>query len=623
MKPSHVLAAVLTAGTLTAHAERKPNILLIVADDLGYGELGLQGFNKDIPTPNIDSLAANGTRFSNGYVSGPYCSPTRAALLTGRYQQRFGHEFNPGPPAEANAKVGLDLNEKTIADRLKTAGYATGWFGKSHLGTAPEFHPQKRGFDEFYGFLGGAHSYVNPGTGLNGIYHGTELVSNPGYLTEAFGREAASFIEKKKDQPWFVYLPFNAVHAPLEAQEKYDKQFASIEDPKRRKFAGLLAALDESVGTVLTKVRDLKLEEDTLVYFISDNGGPTPSTTSRNGPLKGYKAQTSEGGIRVPFVVQWKGKIPAGKTDERPVIQLDLLPTSLAAAGVPVDASWKLDGVNLLPYVKDGNTAQPHDTLFWRFGQQIAVRKGDWKLVKSAGDGGAAGPGVANTEGAHLYNLSKDIGEKNDLAAQEPEKVKELAAEWSKWNSDLVAPKWTPGGPRRAARLTAKAEEKDDDNDAGSAVSAAGPWKAGDSLSGAESPDLTGKPFVITADLDGKAQPAGVIVAQGGNAQGYALHVKDGKLELSLRRTRELTSVLATEAIPAGAHKVEAAVAADGAVTLKVDGKAVGQGKVAGLLARKPGEGLTVGNDGDAAVGDYTAPHPFNGTVTNVVVSAR
>ncbi|MGC4013894.1 MAG: sulfatase-like hydrolase/transferase [Luteolibacter sp.] len=623
MKPTRVFAAFLAATTLSAHAERKPNVLLIVADDLGYGELGLQGYTKDIPTPNIDSLAANGTRFSNGYVSGPYCSPTRAALLTGRYQQRFGHEFNPGPPAEANAKVGLDLNEKTIADRLKTAGYATGWFGKSHLGTAPEFHPQQRGFDEFYGFLGGAHSYVNPGTGVNAIFHGTEPVADPGYLTEAFAREAAAFIEKKKDSQWFVYLPFNAVHAPLETLEKYDKKFASIEDPKRRKFAALLAGLDDSVGTVLNKVRELKLEEDTLVYFISDNGGPTPSTTSGNGPLKGYKAQTSEGGIRVPFVVQWKGKVPAGKTDDRPVIQLDLLPTTLAAAGVPVDPAWKLDGVNLLPYIKDGNTAQPHDTLYWRFGKQIAIRKGDWKLVKSAGDGGTAGAGEANTEGAHLYNLAKDIGEKTDLAAQEPEKVKELAAQWDTWNATLVAPKWTPGGPRRAARLTARSEEKDDDNDAGISVSAAGPWKSGDSLPGNESPDLSGKSFVITAELDGKDAPQGVIVAQGGNAQGYALHVKDGKLALSLRRTRELTSVVATEALPAGAHKVEAAVAADGGVVLKVDGKSVGQGKLAGLLTRKPGEGLTVGNDGDAAVGDYTAPAPYNGKVANVVVSAR
>lgn len=615
MKSSHLLVGLLAASSITAHAERKPNVLLIVADDLGYGELGLQGYTKDIPTPNIDSIAANGTRFTNGYVSGPYCSPTRAGLLTGRYQQRFGHEFNPGPPTEANAAVGLSLDEKTIGDRLKAAGYATGWFGKSHLGTAPEFHPQKRGFDEFYGFLGGAHSYVNPGNGLNGIFHGTEEVKDPGYLTEAFAREAASFIEKKKNDQWFVYLPFNAVHAPLETLEKYDKQFASIEDPKRRKFAALLAALDASVGTVLTKVRDLKLEEDTLIYFISDNGGPTPSTTSGNGPLKGYKAQTAEGGIRVPFAIQWKGKIPAGKTDDRPVIQLDFLPTSLAAAGITIDPSWKLDGVNLLPYLKEGNTAQPHEALYWRFGQQIAVRKGDWKLVKSAP--GAAGGGAASTEGAELYNLSSDIGEKTNLADKQPEKVKELAGLWNTWNATLVAPKWTPGGgARRAGRGGNAAAEP-------SNASAAGPWKSGDSLSGNDSPDLAEKAFTITADIEGATAPQGVIVAHGGNAQGYALHAKDGKLVLSFRRGGELSSVTATEALAAGPHKVEAVIAEGGQATLKVDGKQVGEGKLGGLLVRKPGEGLTVGDDGAAAVGDYAAPNAFNGKVTHAAVTAR
>lgn len=450
MKSSVMLAGLLAAFALPVHAERKPNILLIVADDLGWGELTSQGFAKDIPTPNIDSISANGIRFTNGYVSGPYCSPTRAGLLTGRYQQRFGHEFNPGPPTEANQAVGLSLQETTIGNRLKSAGYATGWFGKSHLGSAPEFHPQKRGFDEFFGFYGGAHSYVNPGKGQTGIFRGTEPVKDPGYLTEAFAREAAAFIQKKKDQQWFVYLPFNAVHAPLETLGKYESRFTSVKDPKRRKFAALLSALDDSVGTVLNKVRDLKLEEDTIVYFISDNGGPTPSTTSGNGPLKGYKAQTSEGGIRVPFAIQWKGKIPAGKVDTRPVIQLDLLPTSLAAASVEIDPAWKLDGVNLLPYLRGEKTEAPHDALFWRFGQQIAIRKGDWKLVKSAADGVVRnGGGKASTDDAKLYNLANDIGEKNNLAAQHPEKVTELADAWNAWNATLVDPKWTQGGPRR------------------------------------------------------------------------------------------------------------------------------------------------------------------------------
>ena len=616
MKSNYMLLGLLAALAIPAHAERKPNILLIVADDLGWGELTSQGFTKEIPTPNIDSISANGVRFTNGYVSGPYCSPTRAGLLTGRYQQRFGHEFNPGPPTEANAAVGLSLQETTIGDRLKTAGYATGWFGKSHLGNAPEFHPQKRGFDEFYGFLGGAHGYFDPGQGVNTVLRGTEPVKETGYLTETFANEAASFIERKKDQQWFDYLPFNAVHAPLDTLKKYDERFASISDPKRRKFAALLSALDDSVGTVLTKVRDLKLEEDTLVYFISDNGGPTPSTTSGNGSLKGYKAQTSEGGIRVPFAIQWKGKIPAGKVDDRPVIQLDFLPTSLAAAGVEVDPAWKIDGVNLLPYLKGEKAEAPHEALFWRFGQQIAIRKGDWKLVKSAADSNTrGGPGAASTEGAKLYNLSNDIGEKNDLAANHPEKVKELSDAWNAWNATLVDPKWTPGGPRRNGNGNTTRRTEVTSN-----ASKTGPWKSGDELSTQDSPDVAGKGFTVSADIEGDAKD-GVIVAQGGNARGYALHVAEGKVVFSVRNGGDLFSVVATEALAAGSHKVEAGVDASGQVKLTVDGKQVGDGKLASLIESRPGQGLTIGSDGGAPVGEYAAPHSYAGKVTNVTVT--
>lgn len=614
MKTSYALLGLLAALALPAHAERKPNILLIVADDLGWGELTPQGITKDIPTPNIDSIGANGIRFTNGYVSGPYCSPTRAGLLTGRYQQRFGHEFNPGRAVNEGEPIGLSLKETTIADRLKSAGYATGWFGKSHLGSAPQFHPQRRGFDEFYGFLGGAHSYINPGQGQNGIFHGKAPVKDPGYLTEAFAREAANFIEQKKDQQWFVYLPFNAVHAPLETLEKYESRFSSIQDPKRRKFAGLLSALDDSVGTVLAKVRELKLEEDTLIYFFSDNGGPTPSITSQNGPLKGFKAQTSEGGIRVPFSVQWKGKIPAGKTEDRPVIQLDVLPTSLAAAGVEVDPAWKLDGVNLLPYLKGEKTEAPHEALFWRFGQQLAVRKGDWKLVKSAADGNARnGSGKASLEGSKLYNLKDDIGEKNDLAASSPEKVKELEAEWSKWNAGNIDPKWTPDGKNK--RRPRRNEE------VASNASKAGPWKSGDVLSGEDSPAIAGKAFTVSAEIESERVPKGVILAQGGTARGYALHVKDGKLLFSVRAGGDLSTITSTGPIEASNHKLEASVASDGQVTLKVDGKPVGEGKINGSIERPPGEGLTVGDDGRTPVGQYTAPHAFTGKVSNVTVT--
>jgi arylsulfatase A-like enzyme len=449
-----VVALLLTSLAAVNGAERKPNILVILGDDLGWGELSCQG-NPQIPTPNIDSIAKNGIRFTSGYVSGPYCSPTRAGLMTGRYQTRFGHEFNPGPAEAANVNFGISLKETTIAERLKAAGYVTGMFGKWHLGYLPQFHPTKRGFDEYFGFLGGAHSYLDAVSDKNNpILRGTNVIESVDYTTDAFGHEAVAFIEKHKDESWFTYLPFNAVHAPLQSLDKYLLRFVSIEDTRRRTFAAMLSAMDDAVGTVLTKLRQLKLEENTLIFFFSDNGGPTASTTSGNGPLHGFKSQTWDGGIRVPFAVQWKGHLPAGKVDDRPVIQLDIHPTVLAAAGVAVKSEWKLDGVNLLPYLKGEKTGAPHEALYWRFGQQIALRKGDWKLVKGPGADAARGEqlGKASTEGAHLYNLARDIGEKENLAEKEPEKLKELAAAWNKWNAELADPAWTPQRQAGAAK---------------------------------------------------------------------------------------------------------------------------------------------------------------------------
>src|SRR4051794_29379549 len=374
-----------TSCGLGLAAERpRPNVLILVADDLGYGDLGFQG-GRDIPTPHLDALAGRGVRCSNGYVSGPYCSPTRAGLLTGRYQQRFGHEFNPGERAgDDNNNLGLPLSETTLADRLKAAGYATALVGKWHLGSAPKFHPQRRGFDEFFGFLAGAHPYF-PGQG-EPIYRGTEVVKEQEYLTDAFAREAVSFIDRHRETPFLLYLAFNAVHTPMHATDPRLSRFAAIEDEARRTYAAMLSAMDEGVGRVLDTLRARGLEEDTLVVFFSDNGGPTmPGTTinaSRNDPLRGSKRTTLEGGVRVPFAARWPARLPAGKVYEHPVIQLDLLPTLLSAAGVEAKPDWKLDGVNLLPYWTGTESRTPHETLYWRMGNQMAIRRGDWKLVR-------------------------------------------------------------------------------------------------------------------------------------------------------------------------------------------------------------------------------------------------
>jgi arylsulfatase A-like enzyme len=433
------LTVILFPAALVA-ADHKPNILLIVADDLGYADLGVHGC-KDIPTPNIDAIAAAGVRCTNGYVSGPYCSPTRAGLLTGRYQTRFGHEFNPG-----GGMAGLPVGETTLADRLKAAGYATGLVGKWHLGSAPQFHPQKRSFDEFFGFLGGAHSYFR-GKGKNEqILRGAADVEENDYLTDAIGREAVAFIDRHKARQFFLYLSFNAVHTPMHATDAGLTRFAQIKDARRRAYAAMLSAMDDAIGKVMDKVRAEKIEDETLVFFISDNGGPTMKGTTVNGsvntPLRGSKRTTLEGGIRVPFFITWKGKLPAGQTFTEPVIQLDIVPTALAAAGVPPRDDWKLDGVNLMPWLTGGAAGRPHDALFWRFGAQTAVRRGDWKLVRY--DPAVEGGKGRATE-AKLYNLRDDIGEATDLADRHPDKVKELQAAWDEWNKGNMAPHWGGG----------------------------------------------------------------------------------------------------------------------------------------------------------------------------------
>ena len=403
-------------------AETKPNILVILCDDTGWGEIGFQG-NNSIPTPNIDSIAANGVRFTNGYVSGPYCSPTRAGLMTGRYQTRFGHEFN-----STAAQSGLSLDEVTMADRLKSLGYATCAIGKWHLGNKLEFRPTKRGFDEFYGTLANTSFFLPSAFVDSRVSDDIQPITDPDfYTTDAYADRAAEWIEEHKDSPWLLYLPFNAQHAPLQAPQKYLDRFDHVLGKNRQTFAAMMSAMDDAVGKVLGKIRDLGQEENTLIVFLADNGGPTASTTSSNLPLRGYKATTWEGGIRVPFCAQWKGKLPAGMKYDNPVIQLDILPTAIAAAGGEVDPAWKLDGINLLPFLMGTKSdVRPHETLYWRFGEQWAIRDGDWKLV-------TANMGSRNGE---LYDLAADPGELHNLAAERQELVGTLKTKWDAWNAE-------------------------------------------------------------------------------------------------------------------------------------------------------------------------------------------
>jgi arylsulfatase B len=450
-----------------------PNIIVLFADDLGYGELSCQG-NPEIPTPHIDSIANNGVRFTDGYVAGPNCSPSRAGLLTGRIPTRFGYEFNPTGPLNEEPGFGLPPEETTIAESLHDAGYTTGLIGKWHQGGTAKYHPFRHGFDEFFGFTHEGHYFVpSPWDGVetllrrktlpggrtekgywigekklhfhnllgnepdydanNPIIRGGQPVVETEYLTDALTREAVDFIDRHDDKPFFLYLAYNAVHSPLQGADAYMQKFAHIDDLHRRIFAAMLANMDDSVGAVMEQLRKSGLEENTIVFFLSDNGGPTKELTSSNLPLRGSKGQMYEGAIRVPFMVQWKGKIPAGGVYEKPVSSFDIFATA-AANSAGVTAPKQVEGVDLIPYLTGENEGTPHETLFWRQGGRTALRHGDWKLLRM---GGKFEPGKAKWE---LYDLSKDLSEENNLAATEPERLAELIAIWEERNSEMSEP---------------------------------------------------------------------------------------------------------------------------------------------------------------------------------------
>jgi arylsulfatase A-like enzyme len=429
----------LVAAGFASAADDRPNLLVILADDLGYADLGCQGCT-DIPTPHIDSIAAGGVRFTDGYATHPVCSPSRAGLMSGRYQHRFGFEHNSGPELYAAPNFGLPRSIPTLAERLKAAGYATGMVGKWHIGFQQGLRPHERGFDDHFGFLGGAHTYFPDRGERVSLVRNGEPVEEREYLTDAFARESVAFIERNKARPFFLYLAFNAVHSPLQATQAYEDRFPQIADPKRRTYAGMTAAMDDAVGRVLETLREHRLEENTLVFFYSDNGGPTRQTTSRNDPLRGYKGQVFEGGIRVPLLIQWKGKLPAGQVYRKPVMAFDITATALAAAGIATPKEKPLDGVDLLPFLLGQKREAPHASLFWRAGPQHAARVGDWKLVHDPRQG----------ERDMLFLLAEDIGEQKDLAAERPEKLKELRAAYAAWAGQMMPAQWVRQDRRNA-----------------------------------------------------------------------------------------------------------------------------------------------------------------------------
>ena len=437
-----------------------PNIIIFFADDLGYGDVGYQG--GDLPTPHIDSIAHNGVQFTDGYVTCPVCAPSRAGLLTGRYQQRFGFADNPGPyQRKGAAYVGIPPSQPILSDRLRSLGYTTGLFGKTHGGIAEEQMAFTR-WDEFFGFNNGASNYISelnrrhnpifynrsilnqsqniqkiPRSDLleNGVIHSSETE----YLTDSIADAAVEFIDRHKEGPFLCYLPFNAIHGPFQAPRRLVDTFSDEPDESRRLVKAMLHSLDQNVGKVIQCVQNNDLESQTLIIFLSDNGG---HDYSPNTPLRGKKGTMWEGGIRIPFCMQWQGIIPAESTYHFPVSSLDILPTAIAAAGGTIAPEWKLDGVNLLPYVCQKNMSEerPHDELYWSLGPRLAIRDLDYKLATDDG------------KIYRLFDLATDRSEERNLMESKPALANRLRKKLHNWK-DTLPPNnsgWNPKiGPRR------------------------------------------------------------------------------------------------------------------------------------------------------------------------------
>ena len=440
-----MLSASLLSGSLHAAAPslEKPNILLMVGDDIGWGDIGCYG-STQIKTPHIDRIAKEGVRFTSGYVTAALCSPSRAAILSGIYQQRYCLENNRMAESKES---GLDLNLKTLADVLGGAGYATGLIGKWHLGVGAtkEYTPLRRGFQEFFGFYSYETSY-KPAT----MIRGEETVKETRRSTVAFAEEACAFIDRHSDKPFFLEVAFNAAHTPLEGARKdiVADKFSEITDPsftnspvndvKRRNFCALVTELDEEIGRIMGKLKEMRLDEKTLVIYVSDNGGWI-SQGGNNGQLRGGKWGIYEGGQRVPFIWRWSGTLPAGKEYAEAVSTLDFMPTFAAMAGTQPPKN--IDGLNVLPFLRGEKQGSPHGELFWKLNEQCAIVRDSWKSVRFKG----------KPNSPELYDLSKDLAEQKNLAGDKPELVAELDKAWSAWNASMppafVPPKPAPPKP--------------------------------------------------------------------------------------------------------------------------------------------------------------------------------
>lgn len=446
MNIKHLAIGALTFCTLglstfyTAANDERPNIVVILADDLGYNDVGFTG-KTPIQTPNIDTLANNGVIFKNGYVTHPYCGPSRAGLITGRYQARFGMENNVSySPYDKN--MGLPVEEVTFPERLQKAGYTTSVFGKWHLGGAPHFQPNNQGFDYFYGFLDGGHHYNPEQVTVSGNGYSLPLMRNKSvaefneYLTTALSRDAAKFIGDNKDEPFMMYVSYNAPHAPLQAPQKTINKYKHIKNKNRRIYAAMVDEMDQGIGMIIDSLKANNEFDNTLIFFLSDNGGLYPDAWwptfdwADNSPFRHGKVALLEGGIHVPFIAHWPNKIKKGQVFDGLVSSLDIAATSVALANAD-SSDGLLDGVNLIPFVAENKKGSPHEALFWRLEEADNI----WAIRSMTGKYMQQGlPGVQRA----YFDMENDPTEQHNIVDQHPEKQAELAKLWNAWNQKNI-----------------------------------------------------------------------------------------------------------------------------------------------------------------------------------------
>ncbi len=643
-----VLAALLCAALAAPHATaaeapaRRPNVVLIFIDDMGYGDISPINPKCKNRTPNLERMAREGMKLTSFYAA-PVCSVSRAQVMTGCYGQRVSI---PGVlfPGAAN---GISASEHTVAELMKAQGYATKCIGKWHLGDQPEFRPTRHGFDEYFG-LPYSNDMMKKAK-VNGqlvvpLVRNEKVIElltgdDQDRLTERYTDEALKFITENKERPFFLYMPHTAVHTPIHPGEKFR------DHSQNGRYGDWVEEVDWSVGRVLDTLRELKLEQNTLVMFSSDNGPwlIKGRDGGEAGPLRGGKGSTWEGGVREPTVAWWPGRIAPASVCDAIAGNIDFLPTFVKLAGGTVPADHKIDGRDISPLLLGQTKESPHEARYYYSGYKLqAVRVGPWKLAFAAqNDGlglGAAVPG--SLDKPRLYNLDIDIGERTDVAAEHPDIVERLKPLAVKMAAELGDGKPGPevrpaghvdnpvtlypvedGGAKPAPKKSAGAASPSATANPGPAVSLDA-LKIGDTLRGGDAPQITGKAITITCEVETKASD-GVVVAHGGSAAGYALYLKGGHVIFAVHNSgRDIVRITSAAELAAGKGAIEARLAADGAMTLTLDGQLAASGQVDGPLNRQPMEAFCVGHDDGKTVDAYDGAKLFEGALRKLTIRA-